>query len=64
MTQRRPNSYFVRASATSAQAIHPLTAYAIKDLKYKTAITVSDDFAFGYEQMSGFQRAFQDAGGA
>src|SRR5262249_18790695 len=62
MTQRRPNPYFVRASATSAQAMHPLADYAAKDL-YKTAITVSDDFAFGYEQMGGFQRVFEDAGG-
>jgi branched-chain amino acid transport system substrate-binding protein len=63
MTQRRPNPYFVRASATSAQAMHPLADYAVKDLKYKTAITVSDDFAFGYEQMGDFQRVFEDAGG-
>jgi branched-chain amino acid transport system substrate-binding protein len=63
MTQRRPNPYFVRASATSAQPMHPLADYEAKDLKYKTAITVSDDFAFGYEPMGGFQRVFEDAGG-
>ena len=63
MTQRRPNPYFVRASATSAQAMHPLADYAAKELKYKTVITVSDDFAFGHEQMGGFQRVFEDAGG-
>src|SRR5215472_2062670 len=63
MTQRKPNPYFVRASATSAQAMHPLADYAAKALKYKTVITISDDFAFGYEQMGGFQRAFEDAGG-
>src|SRR5215472_14155792 len=50
MTQRKPNPYFVRASATSAQAMHPLADFAVKELKYKTVITVSDDFAFGYEQ--------------
>jgi branched-chain amino acid transport system substrate-binding protein len=63
MTQRKPNPYFVRASATSAQAMHPLADYAAKELKYKTAITISDDFAFGYEQMGGFQRVFEDNGG-
>jgi branched-chain amino acid transport system substrate-binding protein len=63
MTQRRPNPYFVRASATSAQAMHPLADYATKELKYKTVITISDDFAFGYEQMGGFQRVYEDAGG-
>ncbi len=63
MTQRKPNPYFVRASATSAQAMHPLADYAAKDLNYKTVMTVSDDFAFGYEQMGGFQRVFEDSGG-
>ena len=63
MTQRKPNPYFVRASATSAQAMHPLADYTAKVLKYKTAITITEDFAFGYEQMGGFQRVFEDAGG-
>src|SRR5436190_20455390 len=63
MTQRKPNPYFVRASATSAQNMHPLADYAAKELKYKSAITISEDFAFGYEQMGGFQRAFTDNGG-
>ena len=34
MTQRRPNPYFVRASATSAQSMHPLADYAVKELKF------------------------------
>jgi branched-chain amino acid transport system substrate-binding protein len=63
ITQRKANPYFVRASATSAQAMHPLADYAAKELKYKTVIEISDDFAFGYEQMGGFQRVFEDAGG-
>jgi branched-chain amino acid transport system substrate-binding protein len=63
MTQRKPNPYFVRASATAGQAMQPLGDYAAKDLKYKTAITIVEDFAFGYEQMGGFQRVFEDAGG-
>ena len=37
--------------------------YATKELKYKRAATISEDFAFGYEQMSGFQRVFEDNGG-
>ena len=63
MTQRRPNPYFVRASATSAQSMHPLADYAAKEMKFKRVITVTEDFAFGYEQMGGFQRVFEDAGG-
>jgi branched-chain amino acid transport system substrate-binding protein len=63
MTQRKPNPYFVRASATSAQSMHPLADYAAKELKVKRVITVTEDFAFGHEQMGGFQRVFEDAGG-
>src|SRR5262245_43442028 len=63
MTQRRPNPYFVRASGTSAQYMHPLADYAAKELRLKRVITIADDFAFGHEQMGGFQRVFEDAGG-
>jgi branched-chain amino acid transport system substrate-binding protein len=63
MSQRKPNPYFVRASATSGQNMHPLADYAARELKYKSVITISEDFAFGYEQMGGFQRVFEDTGG-
>ena len=63
MSQRKPNPYFVRASATSAQTMHPLADYAAKELNHKSVITISEDFAFGYEQMGGFQRVFEDSGG-
>ena len=63
MTQRKPNPYFVRASGTSSQAMQPMGHYAAKELKYKRVVTISEDFAFGYEQMGGFQRVFQDDGG-
>jgi branched-chain amino acid transport system substrate-binding protein len=63
MTQRKPNPYFVRASGTSAQPMYPLADYARKELGYKTAITIVEDFAYGYEEMGGFQRVFEDEGG-
>src|SRR5215472_9810986 len=63
LTQRRPNPYYLRASATSAQAMHPMADYAAKELKLKRIITLSEDFAFGYEQMGGFQQTFEDNGG-
>jgi branched-chain amino acid transport system substrate-binding protein len=53
----------VRTSATSAQLMHPLADYARKELNYTTVITVANDFAYGYEEMGGFQRVFEDAGG-
>src|ERR1700752_2636086 len=63
MTQRKPNPYCIRASGTAAQNLHPLADYAAKELKYKSVITISEDFAFGYEQMGGFQRVFEGDGG-
>jgi len=63
MTQRKPNPYFVRGSATSSQNMHPLADYAAKELKFKRVITLADDFAFGHEQMAGFGRVFEDGGG-
>src|SRR5919202_1593195 len=63
VTQRKANPFIIRPSSTSAQCMHALGDYAAKDLKYKRAATISEDFAFGYEQMSGFQRVFEDNGG-
>ncbi|MDC7785988.1 ABC transporter substrate-binding protein [Rhodoplanes sp. TEM] len=63
VTQRQTNPFIMRPSATSAQCCHVLGDYAAKELKYRRAATISEDFAFGYEQMSGFQRVFEDGGG-
>ena len=37
--------------------------YAAKEMKLKRMITITEDFAFGYEQMGGFQQTFEDNGG-
>ena len=63
VTQRRANPFVIRPSATSAQCCHVMGDYAAKELKYKRAATFSEDFAFGYEQMAGFQRVFEDNSG-
>ena len=63
ITQRRPNPYFLRPSATSSQAMHPMADFAAKELKLKKVVTISEDFAFGHEQMGGFQQTFEAAGG-
>lgn len=63
VTQRKANPFVIRPSATSAQCCHVMGDYAAKELKYKRAATISEDFAFGYEQMSGFLRVFEDNGG-
>src|SRR5215831_1049885 len=63
VTQRKANPFVIRPSSTSAQCCQPMGDYAAKELKFKRAATISEDFAFGYEQMAGFQRVFEDAGG-
>lgn len=63
LTQRTPNPYLVRASATSSQAMHPMGDYARKEMGLKKVITIDSDFAFGYEQEGGFQQVFEDGGG-
>lgn len=63
LTQRAPNPYFLRASATSSQAMQPMGHYAATEMKLKRVVTIVEDFAFGYEQMGGFQAAFQKDGG-
>ncbi len=63
ITQRRPNPYFLRPASCSSQAMHPMADFAAKELNLKRIVTISEDFAYGYEQMGGFQRVFEDAGG-
>ena len=63
VTQRKGNPYLTRTSYTSAQCLYPLADYVIKEMKLKRAATIGDDFAFGYEQVGGFQRVLEEQGG-
>jgi len=63
VTQRRRSDYLTRTSYTSAQALYPLADYVLNEMKLKTAATIGDDFAFGYEQVGGFQRVLEADGG-
>lgn len=63
VTQRQANPFVIRPSATSAQCCHVMGDYAAKELKFRRAALISEDFAFGYEQMAGFLRVFEDNGG-
>jgi branched-chain amino acid transport system substrate-binding protein len=63
VTQRKVNPWIVRPTATSGQASHAMADYAAKELKLKRMATISEDFAFGHEQMAAFQRVFEDDGG-
>jgi branched-chain amino acid transport system substrate-binding protein len=55
MTQRKANPFVIRPPQLR-QCSHVIGDYAAKELKLKRVATISDDFAFGHEQMSAFQR--------
>jgi branched-chain amino acid transport system substrate-binding protein len=63
VTQRKTSAYLTRTSYTSSQCLYPLADYVAKDMKLQRAVTLGDDFAFGYEQVGGFQRVLEDDGG-
>lgn len=63
VTQRRRSDYLTRTSYTSAQAMYPLADYVLNEMKLKTSASIADDFAFGYEQIGGYQRVLEDGGG-
>jgi branched-chain amino acid transport system substrate-binding protein len=64
LTQREASKYpyVVRTGWTSSQPNHPFGQWAC-DQGYKKIVTVGADYAFGYEVVGGFQKAFEDCGG-
>jgi branched-chain amino acid transport system substrate-binding protein len=63
LTQRQPSPYLLRASATASQALHPMGHYAATEMKLKRLIAIGEDIAFDYEELGGFQAAFEKDGG-
>ena len=63
LTQRKPAKWVVRNSWTSSQPNHPLGEYVAKTLGYKRMVTIATDYAFGWEQVGGFQKTFEENGG-
>jgi branched-chain amino acid transport system substrate-binding protein len=64
LTQRQLSKYpyFIRTTWASSQPNHPLGQWAC-DQGYKKVVTIAADYAFGYESVGGFQKAFEDCGG-
>src|SRR5262245_2418302 len=54
--------YTVFSTWVSSQPTHALGQWAC-DQGYKRVSAVGTDYAFGYEQVGGFQKAFEDCGG-
>jgi branched-chain amino acid transport system substrate-binding protein len=63
LTKRRPSKWIARIFFSASQPMHPLGDYAAKTLKYRAVATIAMDNPFGHEQISGFQRVFEDGGG-
>ena len=64
LTQRELSKYplFFRTGWTSSQPTHAIGQWAC-DQGYKKVVSIAADYAFGYEQQGGFQKAFEDCGG-
>ena len=54
--------YLMRTGWTSSQPSHPFGEWACEQ-GYKRVVTIAADFAFGYEVVGGFQKAFESCGG-
>ena len=54
--------YLIRTGWSSSQPHHPLGQWAC-DQGYKKIAAIAADYAFGYEVVGGFQKAFEDCGG-
>jgi branched-chain amino acid transport system substrate-binding protein len=64
LTQRQADKYplLIRTGWSSSQTTHPMGQWAC-DQGYKKVAAIAADYAFGYEQVGGFQKAFEDCGG-
>jgi len=63
LTKRRQAKWMFRLNFSASQPMHPLGEYAYKTLGYRRVAAVAADNGFGYEQIGGFQHAFEDLGG-
>ncbi|MBI1736908.1 MAG: ABC transporter substrate-binding protein [Candidatus Rokubacteria bacterium] len=63
LTQRKPTKWVVRNGWTSSQPNHPFGEYVAKTLGYKRVVTIAIDYSFGWEQVGGFQKTFEENGG-
>src|SRR5215475_718191 len=64
LTQRQLDKYpyFIRTGWSSSQPSHPFGQWACEQ-GYKKIAVIAADYAFGYEVVGGFQKAFEECGG-
>jgi branched-chain amino acid transport system substrate-binding protein len=63
LTQRKRPRWLVRTGFSASGNMHPFGEYAAKALKYRKVVTIGLDYAFGWETVGGFHKAFEDNGG-
>jgi len=63
LTQRVRSPYIIRTGWASSQPSHPFAEYVYNTLKFRKVAAIANDYAFGYEVVGGFQKAFEDLGG-
>ena len=63
LSQRKPAKWVVRTGWTSSQPNQPFGEWVYKTLGYKKIVTIAADYSFGWEQVAGFQKTFEDSGG-
>src|SRR3954470_8222335 len=63
VTQRNVNPWVLRPSATFGQCAHVRADYGAKAMKLNRIAAISEDFAFGHEQVGAFLRVFEENGG-
>jgi branched-chain amino acid transport system substrate-binding protein len=62
-TQRLRKKWVTRIGWAGSQPMFPFGEWVYKKLGYKRIVTIAVDFAFGYDNVGGFQRTFEAAGG-
>ena len=55
--------YFFRLNAAGTQMTHPFGDWAYKKLGVRQVVTLGIDYTYGYDNVSSFQRTFEEAGG-
>ena len=63
LTQRKRPKWLIRTGFSAGGNMHPFGEYAAQVLGYKRVVTIGLDYAFGWETVGGFHKAFEDNGG-
>jgi len=63
LTQRKRPKWLIRTGFSAGGNMHPFGEYAAKVLGYRKIVSIGLDYAFGWEIVGGFHKAFEDNGG-